>query len=125
MKADQRNSGTQRNRRLAKMRKEVERELEIMTMRAAVTRQSDDIREAGRLALVLDKLTAIRQDLEAQAPARWRELYDKTPSDAVWQRGVSVMRVESRKATEARERREAQEKAIRDKTNEALRLLGL
>ena len=88
-----------------------------------MTKHSDDIREVGRLSFLLEKIIAIRNDLEAPAPKHWRDLYDKTPSDAVWQRGLEVVRAEMAKVVEARKRKEAEDKQLADKINETIRLL--
>ncbi len=121
MKVDQRSSGTQRNKRLFKMRHEVNSLLERVLTKALITRDTATIEQVGVLALVLDRLKEIRDSQDLPAPAKWQDLHPTLPSNAVTVRSREVLGAELDRL-KARAERETPEKR---KIADGLRALGL
>lgn len=76
--ANQTNSATQRNRRLFKMKQQVQRLRHIAKGVALVTPYADErqqaLRQAEAYTLALCSLEEIRKDLQAKAPRTWQDL---------------------------------------------------
>jgi hypothetical protein len=123
MPVDQRNSGTQRNRKLARMRKVVEAERNRFLFKATITRHSADITLLGSFAIVIDRLAEIRNSQTLKAPERWEDLrpHPREEAQTIWNRGVAELGAELDRMKQEAAVREARNQ----KMNDSLRELGL
>jgi hypothetical protein len=80
MRADQRNSGTLRNRRLFKMRQEVSKRLQAARDMYAIGKHPMEAEAIIKYEMVLDKLQKIRESMTAPAPKQWKDL-SPTPEE--------------------------------------------
>lgn len=80
MRADQRNSGTLRNRRLFKMRQEVSKRLQASRDMYAIGKHPMEAEAIIKYEMVLDKLQKIRESMTAPAPKQWKDL-SPTPEE--------------------------------------------
>jgi hypothetical protein len=80
MRADQRNSGTLRNRRLFKMKQEVSKRLQAARDMYAIGKHPMEAEAIIKYEMVLDKLQKIRDSMTAPAPKQWKDL-SPTPEE--------------------------------------------
>ena len=80
MQADQRNSGTLRNRRLFKMKQEVSKRLKAAKDMYAIGKHPMEAEAIIKYEMVLAKLQTIRDSMTAHAPKQWKDV-SPTPEE--------------------------------------------
>ena len=80
MRADQRNSGTLRNRRLFKMKQEVSQRLQAARDMYVISKHPVEAEAIIRYETVLVRLQETRDNMTAPAPKQWKDL-SPTPEE--------------------------------------------